>query len=85
MSRVSRAERISRAKAVLVETGWSRRWNEPQYFEGHPFLTEDAARFLAESGVALVGIDSYNIDDVQDVPRPVHSILLNKRFRLWSI
>jgi len=63
-------------KAVLVETGWSRHWNTPQYFEGHPFLTEDAARFLADSGVALVGIDSYNIDDVQDLRRPVHSILL---------
>jgi arylformamidase len=65
-------------KAVLVETGWSRHWNAPQYFEGHPFLTEDAARFLADSGVALVGIDSYNIDDVQDLRRPVHSILLKR-------
>ncbi len=65
-------------KAVLVETGWSRHWNTPQYFEGHPFLTEDAAQFLADAGVALVGIDSHNIDDVQDLRRPVHSILLGK-------
>jgi len=63
-------------KAVLVETGWSQHWNTPQYFEGHPFLTEDAAQFLFDSGVALVGIDSHNIDDVQDLRRPVHSILL---------
>jgi arylformamidase len=72
-----RAEDLA-GKAVLVETGWSRRWNTPLYFEGHPFLTEDAARFLADSGVALVGIDSYNIDDVQDLRRPVHSILLKR-------
>jgi arylformamidase len=63
-------------KAVLVETAWSRHWNTAKYFEGHPFLTEDAARFLANSGVALVGIDSHNIDDVQDLRRPVHTILL---------
>jgi kynurenine formamidase len=63
-------------KAVLVETGWSRHWNTAQYFEGHPFLTEDAAELLADSGVALVGIDSHNIDDVQDLRRPVHTILL---------
>ena len=63
-------------KAVLVETGWSRHWNTPQYYEGHPFLTEDAARFLADSGATLVGIDSHNIDDVQDLRRPVHTILL---------
>jgi len=63
-------------RAVLVETGWSRHWNTPQYFEGHPFLTEDTARFLSDSGATLVGIDSHNIDDVQDLRRPVHSILL---------
>lgn len=65
-------------KAVLFETGWSRHWNTPRYFEGHPFLTEDAARVLSEARVALVGIDSHNIDDVQDLRRPVHSILLGK-------
>ena len=63
---------------MLVETGWSRHWNTPQYFEGHPFLTEDAARFLADCGAALVGIDSHNIDDVQDLRRPVHSLLLKR-------
>ncbi|HTR27189.1 MAG TPA: cyclase family protein [Terriglobales bacterium] len=65
-------------KAVLVETGWSRHWNTAQYYEGHPFLTEDAARLLAGAGVALVGIDSHNIDDIQDLRRPVHSILLGR-------
>lgn len=65
-------------KAVLVETGWSKHWNTPQYFEGHPFLTEDAAKFLADSGAVLVGIDSHNIDDVQDLRRPVHTILLKQ-------
>ena len=72
-----RAEDLA-GKAVLVETGWSRNWNTPQYFEGHPFLTEDAARFLADSGATLVGIDSHNIDDVQDLRRPVHSNLLKQ-------
>lgn len=65
-----------KGKAVLVETGWSRHWNTPQYFEGHPFLTADAAQFLADAGAVLVGIDSLNIDDIQDLSRPVHSILL---------
>lgn len=63
-------------KAVLVHTGWSRHWNTAQYYEGHSFLTEDAAQLLANAGVALVGIDSHNIDDAQDLRRPVHTILL---------
>jgi arylformamidase len=65
-----------RGKAVLVHSGWDRHWRTDQYFEGHPFLTRDAADFLAKAGAALVGIDSYNIDDTDDGSRPVHSILL---------
>jgi kynurenine formamidase len=65
-----------RGKAVLVHTGWSRHWRTEQYFEGHPFLTAEAARHLADAGAALVGVDSYNIDDTADLARPAHSILL---------
>ena len=65
-----------RGKAVLVHTGWSRHWRTDRYSEGHPFLTADAAAYLVEAGVALVGIDSYNIDDTDDGRRPVHTVLL---------
>lgn len=65
-----------RGRAVLVRTGWDAHWKTERYFEGHPFLTEDAARFLADGGAALVGIDSYNIDDTADGRRPAHSVLL---------
>ena len=63
-------------KAVLVRTGWDRHWRTDAYFEGHPHLTEDAARHLAEQEALLVGIDAYNIDDTDGGERPVHSILL---------
>lgn len=63
-------------KAVLVHTGWDRHWRTDQYFEGHPFLTRDAAEYLLHAGAALVGIDSLNIDDTDDLTRPVHSKLL---------
>ncbi len=65
-----------RGKAVLVHTGWDRHWRTDRYFEGHPFLTEDAAVYLRDHGARLVGIDSLNIDDTADLRRPVHSILL---------
>jgi arylformamidase len=65
-----------RGKAVLVHTGWDRHWGSDAYFEGHPFLTEAAARLLADAGAALVGIDSHNIDDSAGRRRPVHTILL---------
>jgi kynurenine formamidase len=65
-----------RGKAVLVHTGWDAHWRTDRYFEGHPFLTADAAQYLTDSGAALVGIDSLNIDDTADGRRPVHSTLL---------
>jgi arylformamidase len=65
-----------RGKAVLIDTGWSAHWRTDRYFEGHPFLTRDPAEYLREAGAALVGIDSYNIDDTDDMARPVHSTLL---------
>jgi arylformamidase len=63
-------------KAVLINTEWSQHWRTDDYFEGHPFLTEDAAAYLKENGAKLVGIDSYNIDDTRDGRRPVHTVLL---------
>jgi kynurenine formamidase len=63
-------------RAVLVHTGWDRRWGSDAYFEGHPFLTAGAAAALVAAGAALVGIDSLNIDDTDDLARPVHSTLL---------
>jgi kynurenine formamidase len=65
-----------RGKAVLVHTGWARHWRTDEYFEGHPFLTASAALHLRESGAALVGIDSLNIDDISGGERPVHTTLL---------
>jgi len=63
-------------KAVLVQTRWSEHWATERYLAGHPFLTEDAAQFLRECGAVLVGIDSLNIDSIDDGRRPVHTTLL---------
>jgi kynurenine formamidase len=68
-----------KGKAVLVHTDWSRHWGKDQYFEGHTFLTKDAAEFLVEHGAAFVGIDTYNIDDTTDGTRPVHTALLGNQ------
>lgn len=65
-----------RHKAVLVYTDWSKHWQTDHYFEGHPYLTEEAANYLKEQKVALVGIDSHNIDNTIGDTRPVHSVLL---------
>ena len=65
-----------KGRAVLVHTGWDRHWRTDAYFEGHPFLTENAAQYLRDQGAELVGIDSFNIDDISGGERPVHTVLL---------
>jgi len=69
-------EKEIRGRAVLVHTGWDVHWNTTEYFQNHPYLTEDAALYLQTCGVKLVGIDSMNIDNTQGKSRPVHSTLL---------
>jgi kynurenine formamidase len=69
-------ERALRGFAVLFRTGWSRHFGTPRYGEGHPFLSAELARELVKREVALVGIDSLNIDDTDDGARPVHTSLL---------
>jgi len=65
-----------RNRAVLLHTGWDAHWNTEKYYEGHPYVTREAAEFLRDCAVKLVGIDSHNIDDTRDKERPVHTTLL---------
>lgn len=63
-------------RAVLINTGWSKHWRTDRYFSSNPFLTREACDLLVNSGARFVGIDSLNIDDIEDLSRPAHTILL---------
>lgn len=65
-----------KGKAVIIRTNWSDHWRTDAYFENHPFLTAEAAQYLRDQKVLLVGIDSYNVDDTRSKKRPVHTTLL---------
>ena len=65
--------------AVLIDTGWDRHFGTADYAVDAPFLSEVATELLVSRGVALVGIDSVNIDDASPESagrRPVHTALL---------
>jgi len=63
-------------RAVLFRTGWSQHFGTPRYGQDAPFLTAEACEALVRGGAAFVGIDSLNVDDVADLTRPSHTILL---------
>ena len=68
--------RTLKGKAVLVLTGFARNWRTDAYFTNNPYLTRAASELLAGSGAVFVGIDSLNIDDIDDKSRPAHTLLL---------
>ncbi|HVN04066.1 MAG TPA: cyclase family protein [Bryobacteraceae bacterium] len=63
-------------RAVLFRTDWSTHWRTDSYFDPNPHLTADACRALADGGAVFAGIDSVNIDDMGNLRRPAHTILL---------
>lgn len=56
--------------AVLVYTGWSDRWADPDtekvYYAMAPGLSYDAAQYLAERRVVIVGLDTPFLDSVAE-------------------
>ncbi|MFC4242966.1 cyclase family protein [Gryllotalpicola reticulitermitis] len=72
-------DRDVRGKAVLLHTGWGRRFGTSSSQQGTPFLRVDGAAYLVEQGVRLVGIDSIGIDDTTagaDGERPARTAFL---------
>lgn len=65
-----------RGRAVLVRTGWDRRWGTDGYWEPGPYLAKQSIDLLLDCGAALVGVDFPNVDDTTDPARPVHTRLL---------
>jgi len=63
-------------KAVLIRTGWDKRWGTDGYWEPGSFLSEKSIDLLIRSRVELVGVDFWNVDDTMDLARPAHTRLL---------
>jgi len=46
-----------RRAALLIQTGWDKRWGTDAYWEPGPFLGEHLIFRMARSGVRVVGVD----------------------------
>lgn len=62
--------------ALLLRTGWDRRWGADDYWSGGPYLGDALAALLEEARIGLLGVDFANVDDPRDLARPVHTRLL---------
>lgn len=64
------------SRALLIWTGWDQRWGAPSYWEPGPCLAGTELERVSRSRPTLVGVDFWNIDDVEDPGRPAHTRLL---------
>jgi kynurenine formamidase len=73
---------IEEETIVLFDFGWAERWTTERGVENQPYhgdnpgLSEEAAAYLADRGVKLVGGDVPTIDVGSDPVEPAHRVLL---------
>ncbi len=70
--------KIEAGTSVIFATGWWRNLTKKDYFAKNPGLSLDAAKYLSQRRVNLVGIDSPSIDLGVDSKFSAHHILLKK-------
>lgn len=63
-------------RAVLIRTGWDKRWATESYWQPGPYLAKESLDLLIRSKPVLVGVDFWNVDDTLDPSRPAHTRLL---------
>lgn len=52
------ASRFQPGAKVLYRTGWDRRYGQPEFFADSPSLTLEAARWIAQRRIGLLGMDT---------------------------
>jgi len=67
---------IRECEFLLLCTEWSSYWGTPQYYEGYPVLSHDAALWLAGCNLKGLGVDTMSVDTPDALDFPLHRTLL---------
>lgn len=68
-------KKINPGDIILILTGFSSKFNEPEYYKNYPEITEEFAQKLVELKIKIVGMDTPSPDRP---PFSIHKILLSK-------
>jgi kynurenine formamidase len=63
------ADRLEEGVVVLLHTGWSEHYGQPDYF-ANPFLDAEACRRILATGARTICIDAINLDETPDDEHP---------------
>jgi len=74
--------RVRKGEILVLRTGYGARFGSEEYFD-HPYLSEDAAQWIVNRGVAIVAIDAVTVDlpfplRPPNFTFPVHHLLLGR-------
>jgi arylformamidase len=74
----------AKPERLLMRFDWSDRWGTSEYYSEQPFISEEAAHWLVEQGVRLVGMDTPQADSPKNGRHsgndsPVHKIFLGAK------
>jgi kynurenine formamidase len=76
--------KLERGDALLVATGWAQLWmrDNARYSSSCPGIGLEAARWVADQGVAVVGADTWNVEvepaETEGSPFVVHQTLTTR-------
>lgn len=68
---------------LVLRYDWDRFWGDESFYKGHPYLSEEAAQWLVDGGIRLLGMDTAMPDnpepDEGSPDSPIHKIILGNR------
>jgi kynurenine formamidase len=64
---------IEKVEIVLFQTKWYKKAGKTEFFD-HPFLAEEAGRYLLSRGIHTAGIDAINLDNTGGTEFPIHDM-----------
>lgn len=67
---------------IILKFGWWKWWNTDKFYIHYPYLSDEAAQYLVDSGVKLIGMDTPSPDcsDIKSMSKDdskVHKLLLS--------
>lgn len=69
---------FSGIQRILFKTDNSQHWNDGKFYEEFVYLEPEAAEFLVDRDIKLVGIDYLSIDKFNSESHPTHFVLLTR-------
>lgn len=81
----ARAPDILEGDAILLRSGWDRNWREPHFVDKSPYLAREAAEWLINRGIVLLGGDFPRFDNVDAPEFPWHAFFEAVRFVLAPV